>query len=659
MNQLRLFLALVSVAPSLSSGAAPLVEFDFGSPATVSEWQASHDVAPLQSGPDGLAVRITGPDPFITGPVRRLDSKKLLNLQMRLRAEAGGWAQLFFFETTSSEARSIWFPVFTNRWTDVCVPLPLLSSGTRFRFDPPGSTGLCHIARWAVSEADSVGLTRVTATPTQLALVLAAAQEPVDLVELQPFESLSAAAVAPVVGRSEAAASITLPRFATNDLAVRDRLYSGFVAVRHHPRWGRVPVGPTRFVEDFAGVSKYSDAFPQARSKKGLQIQMVDDAIKLGVQHAAINLNLSGLVDLTRNPANFAWPMDGVTYYFKRGYVENLPVKTLTDAGCVVSVIVLAYQGGNPELNRILLHPQRTSRLPNGLAGFNTATGEGLRHFKACLEFLADRFSQPDRAHGRVANYIIGNEVTAHWEWYNLGRMPREPMIAEYERAVRVAHTAVRKFSASSRVYLSFEHHWTIPFDKDSWKGIPGRSFVDEFARVARLHGDFDWHMAYHPYPENLFQPRTWRDKSALPTFDTPRITFKNLDQLEQYFHRPELLCRGVPRRIILSEQGFHSDGTPAGDLAQAAAYCYAWRKVAVSDGIDSFILHRHVDHGGEFGLNLGLWRRQTNSVCTASTPRPMYEVFRQADTPGWEAAFRFALPILGLTNWAQLAPAR
>jgi hypothetical protein len=139
----------------------------------------------------------------------------------------------------------------------------------------------------------------------------------------------------------------------------------------------------------------------------------------------------------------------------------------------------------------------------------------------------------------------------------------------------------------------------------------------------------------------------------------TPRITFKNIEQLAAYMNRPEMLHQGKPRRIILSEQGFHSPDTDEGQLLQAAAYAYAYQKIRKLNAIDSFILHRHVDHGQEGGLNLGLWTRHKPGKHPAepAEKKKIYEVFKAADTPSWEEAFRFALPVIGLKSWSELQP--
>src|SRR5262249_55289236 len=139
-------------------------------------------------------------------------------------------------------------------------------------------------------------------------------------------------------------------------------------------------------------------------------------------------------------------------------------IKTLSDRGAVVTLIVLTYQSSDSDVNRILLHPRCVTNAPNHLGNFNTATEEGQRWLSGTLEFVAERWSRPDRPYGRVAGYIMGNEVNSHWWWANMGRTSMEDFAADYLRSVRLAHTAIRKQSSWARVYLSLEHHWNVRY---------------------------------------------------------------------------------------------------------------------------------------------------------------------------------------------------
>jgi hypothetical protein len=401
--------------------------------------------------------------------------------------------------------------------------------------------------------------------------------------------------------------------------------------------------------------SRYDELYPAAASKKGLQVELLDDALALGIKHAALNFNLSQLIDPKGDTNNPSWEFGGRTYHFKRSYVEGTDrrIKALSDAGVVVNLIVLTYQAHDAEVNRILIHPRCVTNAPNKLGNFNTVTDEGRRWLAATMEFCAERWSKPDRKFGRVAGYIMGNEVNSHWWWANMGRVTMQEFADDYLRTVRLAHRAIRQQSSWARVYLSLEHHWNVRYDaKSQHTSFPGREFVDYFARSAKERGDFDWHIAFHPYPENLFEPRFWNDKSATTNvLTTPRITFKNIELLPEYLRRAELLYDGQPRRIILSEQGFHTPKGTNGEALQAAAYCYAYKKIEKLDGIDAFILHRHVDHKAEGGLLLGLRGLEPRGG-EMRPKKKIYECFRAADTPEWKTTFEFALPIVGLKQW-------
>ena len=405
-------------------------------------------------------------------------------------------------------------------------------------------------------------------------------------------------------------------------------------------------------------TAQNTDPFPTPPSKKGLQVQMVDDALALGVRHAAVNVSLGALFHLAEKPGGIRFTYEGHEGWIDPGYLASLDrqVKPLSDAGVVVYFILLAYPTSDAAKDAVLLHPGRRKDGKFNIAAFNTATTEGVSLYRALLAFLAERYSGAHPEHGRVWGYIVGNEVNSHWMWYNLGNASMEQVASEYEKAVRATHDEVRRHSAHARVYLSFDHHWNTSMPGISaQEACNGRDLLDTFAARVRERGDFEWHVAHHPYPDDLGNPRTWLDKAALPHADSPHITFKNLEVACAYMTRPQLLWQGQPRRIILSEQGIHCLATPEGAELQAAGFAYAWEKTSRQTGIDALIWHRHVDHAHEGGLRLGLWENAPGSIATPGKKREIYDLFLKAGTPEWPAAAQKYLPLVGLKSWDEL----
>ncbi|MBR3650555.1 MAG: hypothetical protein IKN52_09910, partial [Victivallales bacterium] len=234
----------------------------------------------------------------------------------------------------------------------------------------------------------------------------------------------------------------------------------------------------------------------------------------------------------------------------------------------------------------------------------------------------------------------------------NIGDMPVDKFAVEYAKAVRVAQLAAWNNNPDLRIYVSMEHHWTMG-DPKSGRMVPGRLFLEHFNHVVKEGGDIPWNLAHHPYPENLFNPRFWNDRTAKPNFDTPRITFRNIDQLVKFFKQKEWRYHDKMRDIALTEQGVnYEDNKPDAELAQAAAYAYAYKKIKALPEISAFILHRHVDHAQEGGLHLGLRFNKEGTIASAGKKRMVWDVFKAAGTPDEDKAFQFALKFIGLKSW-------
>jgi len=63
---------------------------------------------------------------------------------------------------------------------------------------------------------------------------------------------------------------------------------------------------------------------------------------------------------------------------------------------------------------------------------------------------------------------------------------------------------------------------------------------------------------------------------------------------------------------------------------------------------------HRHGDNPHEGGLNLGLRAHEPAEPDGLGARRAIGDVFRTAGTPGEEAAFGFALGVIGAPDWGR-----
>jgi hypothetical protein len=371
---------------------------------------------------------------------------------------------------------------------------------------------------------------------------------------------------------------------------------------------------------------------------------MVEDAVALGIHHAAVNVSLGALFHAAEQPGAVNFSHGGRDWWINDSYARGLDsqIRPLSEAGVVVYLIILAYPTRDTVKDALLLHPERRTDGKFNIAAFNTARADGMALYRALIAFLAQRYSGAHPERGRVWGWIIGNEVNSQWMWYNMGRAPMAEVCGEYEKAVRAAQEEVTQHVKHARCYLSFDHHWnkSMPGISEE-EAYRGRDFLDTFARIARERGNFEWHVAHHPYPDDLGNPRTWLDKDAWPTEDSPHVTFKNLEVACRHMEKAELLWQGKPRRIILSEQGIHCLSTPDGEKLQAAGFAYAWDNVNRQDGIDALIWHRHVDHAHEGGLRLGLWENKPGSIAEPARKRMIHALFNKAGTGAWDEAAR------------------
>jgi len=454
---------------------------------------------------------------------------------------------------------------------------------------------------------------------------------------------------------------IELPRMRDS----HDRVFSSWILMRKTAD-GLVPASHQRFVDEMP--SRWTLTRDRPASRKGLpgidagnELQ-VRDYEALEIRNATKNIVLPALV--RERPGNGLVPheFNGTTVYIDTKRLESLDasMQAMEKLKMVVSAIILVPRG------HAMSHPDCT---PQGIyAMANVVERDGWNTYAAGLDFLAQRYTRADRKYGRMTHWILHNEVDAGWVWTNAGEKPLHTYLDLYYRSMRTAQSVIRRYGNAGQVLMSLTHYWT---SRHNSRCYPPKALLDLLARRCAQEGDFDWGLAYHPYPQNLRDPRTWLDKKISFNFDTPLITPKNLEVLDSYMRQERMLYDGKLRTIVLSEQGSNSpDHSAKSYRDQAAGLVYTWLKLEQLDLIESYVHHRWLDHPREGGLNLGLRRRPETSTETAraataevcrelakfglksspdETSKPAWEIYRVLETPQQHKAVEWADTIIPL----------
>ncbi len=492
--------------------------------------------------------------------------------------------------------------------------------------------------RWAAEVRGTVSITR---------LPLATNQMTTNAAEAPYSDSV-------VVWRGEASQRrASIPRFE----GASDRLFARYQMGSVN---GKETIGSPQYVTDFSTLPRRKNALGAGVSKKGITCLLDEaDGVALGCAQVNENIDIAGLLDLQSPAPKAHFIYEGRSIGLRPASVALLDkhLKVAHENGQRVTGILLNNVRANTPASSPLVHPLTDpSRVPIGPSAFNTATEDGVLLYRAIIHWLVERYTREDAAFGMLSGLVIGNEMQSHWSWYHLGNVDQRIVIREYSAALRIADLATRSMHEHFSIYVSLEHHWKMSASEDPTKGFSGLEAISGIQRISTEGGNFPWLLAFHPYPQNLFKSEFWNDRSAPLRFDAPRITFHNLEVLPAFLGQPEFLFEGKVRTIALTEQGFHCDAGENGEAQQAAAFALAWKKIQAIPSIESFLYHRHVDHPGEGGLLLGLRAHDGSSnVNGIGKKRAIWSVFQSAGTEGEDAAFAFALPIVGRADWSNL----
>ena len=421
--------------------------------------------------------------------------------------------------------------------------------------------------------------------------------------------------------------TLSLPRFSGD--GCRDALFSRFTVYA-----GKDRADGVRYVSQISpDIAANNTPYPSHRSIKAINASPELQRKMFRVEQGRPDVSLPGLMTLTPDGDSIEFHRGGKTYWFRGDAVRWLD-DYMRAYDHSTFILLNSSKGfgcrGERALLDVCLHPKYDEPNPSALiSAFNLRSEDGLEYYAAFVEFLVSRYTRPDNKYGRAAGAIIGNEIDQQGIWGNAGDMTCAEYISEYSEAMRLAWQIGRKYCSHFRVYISLTNNWSIATPGSPLRFYTAKECIEQLAAQTAAEGDFDWHVAYHPYPENLFWPDFWHDRAANFTFNTPHISFRNMEVLEAFLSQKRFLYNGKPRRIVFSEQGFNSmDGPLArhSELDGEAGVVLAYMKARNMKTVDMFTHHSSVDNPGEFGLNLGLIRHN-------GEPKPDYYAFMAMDT--------------------------
>ncbi len=343
------------------------------------------------------------------------------------------------------------------------------------------------------------------------------------------------------------------------------------------------------------------------------------DFEELGFSQTCFGPNQAALMLMHPGENALPYEYNGKTYYFNRTVLQKTEEQLIPLAQRNIPAVMryinssfFLGEQSDQEIVDIIQHPDYDYDYPSAYMGaFNLRTEEGFNYFCACTDFLLARYTRPDKKYGWAISFEVGNEVTSQYIWGNAGEMTCAEYMREYTEVMRICWLLSQKYWENFRVHTSFDQYFNgshMPSEPKRFYGI--RECIDEIWKNCQRDGDFPWNIAFHPYPENLSFPDFWNDREPNWTFETRRITFKNLEVMPAYLAQEHLLYKGKPRRIILPEQGFNSrDDAPYTEKQGMYGYVLAYQKMKKLGTIDLFLHHNYCDNPGEFGLNLGIRR--------------------------------------------------
>ena len=446
---------------------------------------------------------------------------------------------------------------------------------------------------------------------------------------------------------------ITTERFRNIGNTVYDRLYSRWaLGVKTEDGMALCSLG--RYTDELQ--SEYDIPHISFRNKKGLSgfvsNAYENDLDELNITYVDLDICLNDFIRLDSSSYTVPFEYNGQMYYADMEQLEKYDAALLSalKRNIDVSAIISVYpecKSPDKEVGRLLEYPTYERA---GIYTFpNITTLESLNLYAAAIDFLASRYSRPDKKYGHIHRWIVHRLADMGWIWANAGEKNVREYMDLYHKSMRLIYYTTLKYNGNTEVLISLSHFWTGQHNEGCCYS-PSR-MLDILKRYSQSEGDFRWGIAYHLFPVIRWNSKMRNEKEFTFSEGTRHITCHNLDVLDTWIKRADTFYEGKKRTLFLAGYNPNSvDNSKHAQAEQAAGLTYVWNKVTVFEGIDAYLANRWIDARFDGGLKTGL-RKYPDDQNDPFGPKLSWYVYRDLGTDKEDVCLQTLKQTVGISN--------
>ncbi len=390
-------------------------------------------------------------------------------------------------------------------------------------------------------------------------------------------------------------------------------LYASFVVGAPDPTTGKLTaLTSARAVSNPEALTEVEAEPHPTAAIKGLASESLTDAVALGAEHVLLRVQLEDMLleKYIAGGEDYVW--NGKTYYVNGDELSRLEDEVEGYVAAGIRVYLQFTLGAGAKVSNV--YPDDCAKGASGYA-VNMSSRVSAERMEGFFDLVASRCA----TYGDSVSFIIGNRVNHQSLWAEGGDLTAAEQIANYEKLLRVAYTAMRSYNPLGQVYVSLDSRLGA---RDPKEGYGIKDYLARLAHETSYRGGYAWQVACDLYTD---EPKTW--ETDLPSLNN-QLTVSTLPTLFELLGGEKYLeARGEVGKLLLTGFSISAEGK-RGQGDQAMSYIHTYLTALADGRVRALIYDQHGDTDGELrGL------RERTKGGALSEPRAIYEIMRDIDT--------------------------